>query len=1456
MATPSLNELCKDVPPAVLEQRCSDRFLADVAKRIVNWKLLVPYMNISPSERQSIMESFPHSYDEQKQDMLFKWKAKLSEGATNRALLEAFFSSDDINLVSITCNLLQQQSSQTSEGAASGLGVAPVISSFQRKLKLTYIRHRPVMVNEWPPPPSLNVGYVKLVLLPKELVKRGEIKNEDIYEKICSEIDNELDSLKEVELQELLSPADERKVVLFEGAPGSGKSTLFWHICQKWASEELFRQFTLVLLVQLKDTALHKAESLGDLVPCLPSRSRQFLEIRECIEREIEAIQGEGVLILLDGWDEAPERLRQEGSLFHDLIAAPSSCSIEKAVVLVSSRPSASDDLWVHLSHRVELRGFTKQNRERYIRETLKNRPGDAGKLMEEIENIEDNDVMDLCHPLNVASLIHVFSTSEGKLPTTPCRVMIKVVLSHLLRHIKKTQENKIKILNSIENLPYPICVSFQNLCKIAYDAIVEKIFAFSDDDLIASSNIEQASAGQSQQLTTEPQEVITLGLLQSVHSLVATGSSTQYHFLHISLQEFCAAYHVAKLPNPETTHIIALRGCGIGSFESVCNFYAALTGLKTPNVAKALESTYSVTEDVIVYNQGLLNVSNTHADYDVSWKCDNFLLRLDDLRHVATVTNARGYVFLSFFTLLMESENSDIINAMVGRELRINIKRYTERTLAAVVRMASSLETVTYKLYESSPKIFLALSNKQHLKKFVLFVFRYVTDCSIIESMLAALATCPQLKDVFIRVRFSDDSVAAQAASLISTTFQHISLENINFIAQSTMKDSAVAALAPAFFNTSYVRVQCKEVGCLGLKTIADVYLQSSKLEFLQITPELYGGEDVPFFSALKQSPALKAVLLCSLDGGPSVSDSAVGRVLLSGDLVTLADIFGLNTPPAVDKTLHVHIFDVCIEVNFKDKCFTSIGFVHCQNKFICRYGTSKFECIKIQNMIDSDGVKSLSESLATVPVKELNLSAHKIGNMGAIYLKEALSTNLHLEQVIVHDCDLVGEEGITSLFTALAGNATLTMLDASFNSFGDSGAIGLAEYLNRTSLQVLDIGSCGIGEQGMVAIASALRANTTLRKLCLYSCETIITQHTEVALGKALLSNNTLRVLQVNQNLNYHFYPFFMSRECRTFDMSLDTVQTLLKETSAQELYDAVKMSSIISSVGVDRASPLGQALWSGDLSRAAEILLLHPSPSGKETVTLHMLDNTWSVNYDRKCVAEKDKGLIHMRSIRRGPDGSWKQHLTRPVGEGLVQLHRPETSQVPFLKLNLEKQTLGCVGASLLADLLNQMPLLELNVSCCGIGEEGIVLLASALSTNTTIEHLAIGGNEFTVAGQEAMIEALSKNKTLTTLDVRTGRTIPPYVLRFSLADEEDFIQRIDEHSSVTKLYIDGNTPLGKHFEEKYISDEYKQTWLYSSSPNTIECQLKPFKVLRIYNKNHPNKQFFTNTVTECP
>ena len=1248
-----LGELLKDIPSKILDQQCSDRFLADVAGEIVAWQTLAPYFDISRGEKQSIRESCS-TYDEEKQEFLFKWKEKNPRCATNRALLEAIHSSNAINLVHHACQILQQKYCQaTASGVVATQAVSPLLLEFQSKLKMKYSTHKPVMVTEWPPPCSLD--YIKLVLVPKKQIERGEISNDDVYARFFRNDDEAMDTSEEVNIEQLLAiDNSKRKVILFQGAAGSGKSTLLWHVCQMWQSGEQFQHFTLVMLVQLKDPAVRTAKSLAELVP---SRSHQY---SQRVASEIEAICGEGVLLMLDGWDEAPAELREEGSFFHDLIAKPSDWSVEKAAIVVSSRPLTSDDdLWVYLSERVALQGFTREMREKYIREALPESSEDAQCLIDNIESAETTDSIDFSHPLNIASLVHIFQTSGGDLPPTPCRIAIKLVLSFLFRHIKKTLpkgKKSMKALNSFEDLPQPVRDRFQQICKIAYDGMANEKFTFTSEELVSGGMGQIASCTDG-----DEGEVETLSLLQPECSLMSVGTSTVYHFLHLSQQELCAAYHVSRLPDPEETHVnalgVILRARKFYAFECVGKFYSALTSLNVPSIAQNLRFLYGMSDkqtenssQEVTYTQS----SDVNSESDLEWHSDSseereaptfessegsdgyvewerdFLYNVRDCC-VATLRGGSGYFFPLFLEFARESMNPKFIDDSIGKEARMHIDRDTEPTSAALVSMSSSLESVTYYMHFISSTMFTALRNKQKLKIFAVYVFRCISDCGHFEAMKDALPTCPNLEDVYMRVRFSEN---ISQMSVITQTFQHMQLKKLNIHAQSSIKDTQFAELAPAFMGTSYVSIKCKEVGSHGLAKLKDVLLHSNSLNCLEMQIEQYGGEDKEFFGCLRAAQSIHGIVLYSKDwtisslhdGEPSLVDSAVGRVLLSGDLVQLAQIFGLNEPsPVVDKILHVHIFNSCLKIDFKKECFKSVSLVECHHKPNRLFQNKKVMAVK--NKIKLNGVQMLCMSLQSIAVEELNLMGHEIGDIGASVFKDTIPTFLCLTELIIRKCN-IGEAGIAAVFAGLTQNKTLTTLDAAYNNFGDSGAIHIAKLINQTSLEVLDIGNCGIGEGGIAAIAASLRTNTTLKRLGLYSDNQVLTQHSETELSRLLLQNRTLCVLQVNQNHPIDWPGLYRDRVNRRFAISQASMQCLMMNTDAREVYRAVKVSSVIASVEVDRTSSLGQAIDSGNTELAADILQLDKLPLGKGRIKLNMDDGkSWTVDYHRKCVSSDD-------------------------------------------------------------------------------------------------------------------------------------------------------------------------------------------------------------------------------------
>ena len=127
---------------------------------------------------------------------------------------------------------------------------------------------------------------------------------------ITGRIDDILHVKSRIELYEIFKEAKQkgkRKVILMEGAPGCGKSTLSIFISQQWGEGKLFQEFEAVILVRLRDPAVQSARSIADL---FPSNDDSMAAAQQALDK-MNATNFQNVLFILDGWDELPSNLRK-----------------------------------------------------------------------------------------------------------------------------------------------------------------------------------------------------------------------------------------------------------------------------------------------------------------------------------------------------------------------------------------------------------------------------------------------------------------------------------------------------------------------------------------------------------------------------------------------------------------------------------------------------------------------------------------------------------------------------------------------------------------------------------------------------------------------------------------------------------------------------------------------------------------------------------------------------------------------------------------------------------------------------------------------------------------------------------------------------------------------------------------------------------------------------------------
>ena len=430
----------------------------------------------------------------------------------------------------------------------------PKLIPFGSKLKEKYQQSSPF---EWIPSPTNKI--FRLAMIQRERVQRGHIEDRFVRMTISGRVDDILHSKSPVELEHIFrNTLYGGEIILIEGAPGSGKSTLTVHICQKWGKGELFQQFTVVILVQLQDPAVQRAQTIADLLP---------VENAEDRATELIVTNGRGILWVLDGWDELPPHLQQE-SIFCQLIKR----MLSECLVIVTSRPISSGDLHSRVSSRIEVLGFTPEEQRQYFAEYFK---GDPQALVALLKNIQENPVVQnmCCLPLNAAFIVHVFKYRGQSLPNTEYEIYLSVILSCIQRHCDREGRGHDlpRELASLDDLSRSEAVRepFQCLCELAYRGVMENKVTFSSSDLPQGSN--------------------TLSLLQAIESFLQSGKSVFYDFLHLSVQEVLSAYYITtRLSDSEQVSQFQ-QLFNQPRFAAVFQFYAAITKLKSPGIHQVI---------------------------------------------------------------------------------------------------------------------------------------------------------------------------------------------------------------------------------------------------------------------------------------------------------------------------------------------------------------------------------------------------------------------------------------------------------------------------------------------------------------------------------------------------------------------------------------------------------------------------------------------------------------------------------------------------------------------------------------------------------------------------------------------------------------------------------------------------------------------------------------------------
>ena len=430
--------------------------------------------------------------------------------------------------------------------------------------------------------PKANTEYVNLAVLERPpLSKPDDIENKmevmRRFKRCGVRVADE--NTAHITPVDLLKKGTERIQVVY-GQAGSGKTTLLKQMCRTLSCDEIESDFDVVLYFPLRDRSVSSASELQSLLKYYGSEDRR-LDHAALAQSMVER-KGRGLLLMFDGADEVKDLLSPSSrSIIRKILEGR---TLPDAHVIISSRPGACPTLQDHSACFYEVQGFDHAAITSYVKGFFEATPPAADRMLSQLDDRPDL-LGGAYIPMNCFILCSIFKESNFSFPATMAACYQAFVCDVLARE-------GIDCDPSLRSLPRDAKSLLLSLGVLAFTGLCQSPpqFVFDQHSMPPSFPLAPGAA-----ITDESQ---FKGLLR-VHAgrAGAYRSSYSFSFPHGTQQEFFAALHLSNLEEDEQAQFWRDNLFNV-SFSVVLRFFAGLTGLRSPQVAKEICTLTGAAED------------------------------------------------------------------------------------------------------------------------------------------------------------------------------------------------------------------------------------------------------------------------------------------------------------------------------------------------------------------------------------------------------------------------------------------------------------------------------------------------------------------------------------------------------------------------------------------------------------------------------------------------------------------------------------------------------------------------------------------------------------------------------------------------------------------------------------------------------------------------------------------
>ena len=413
---------------------------------------------------------------------------------------------------------------------------------FRPNLADFYSKKPEVPESAWPP--IKKTHYVNLALIKPQVMNFGK---DYVRQTVRGSIDDIFKDKEEISYEDAFNKHDDRSriVIILEGRPGCGKTTLMHKLSQDW-EKDLVLNSRLFFLVHLRRFNNRSDIQLSDILrAAAPDFTENDIE-QMC--KLIKESRGQGAVFAFDGLDEYSPKA---DNFVYSLIEGR---QLTNAVVIVASRPAATQQFRDKASKHVEVLGFLEPQIHEYINSYFTACPDKAQGLLDYLK-LHLN-IMHMCYlPLHVAMVTHLYEIEGASLPQTETEIYRHFTLSTLIRSSCKRCPDVLREPFNVRNydrLSPDDKVVINIVLTLAFNSTVASQQVFSLEDLRKYIPEKSPSRGDDES---------TLGLIVVDRYFVKYGLDEIYTFIHLTLQEYLSSIYIANQSDEEQKRIISSHG-------------------------------------------------------------------------------------------------------------------------------------------------------------------------------------------------------------------------------------------------------------------------------------------------------------------------------------------------------------------------------------------------------------------------------------------------------------------------------------------------------------------------------------------------------------------------------------------------------------------------------------------------------------------------------------------------------------------------------------------------------------------------------------------------------------------------------------------------------------------------------------------------------------------------------